>query len=668
MGPSDESREPLSSRLCDGLILALAGWTILCHLAVLTGVGLFHLVAASGASLAAWLGWRIRKRGRTAHASPSATAAPGLREPLAPRVAFLVGAAALTAGYVWSDALQVLWWLTALYFTAALWVCFRPPSETPAHAEPSKNGELLTWSFALLLSVLPLVLHKRSPDDSLYLNIAVSAADAPREALFQRDTLHGIEDMPFLSAAYQVHSIELLGGALSWLSGRPAIEIFHWVLPALASLFLVLAYARLARLLAPRAWPWLLIASLLALALLTSSPQSFGFFAFLRIHQGKGMFVSVFVPLILACALEFARAPDRARWLRLCAAQIAALGVSSTAIWAAPLLASIGVAAGTGLSRQRLRSLFVGVGASWYVLLVGVILAGVVLEETGTNLKGEEGISLVFFRTEPIRDGATLVRAAWQIVIGTGALGALALFAILGSWTLARTAEARRLLLGLPAVTLILFLNPYTAMWVAAKITVAPLFWRTLWLLPLPFLLATLLTGSIGRPRVRWARSATVLSLALFLALGVPTQTFPKRLYWEPGRLKVNEMSYAHARALSESVPRGSRVLAAQDVATWVPTFHDHPFPLVSRENYLLIQKQRLGEVEFARRVALLELVTRGGQPSHLALLDQAISSDDLRGVTFAVRPLTRSLGPRLAQQGFEPVLVDRAFETWVRP
>ena len=185
---------------------------------------------------------------------------------------------------------------------------------------PSRASEALLWLLALACVVLTLVAHRPDADDAFYVNIAVAAVDVPRQALLSTDTLHGIDGLPLYLPVYRVHSYELLNAAMAYLTGIPAIYTFHWISAAFAALLVPLAYAKLFRLLTPRWWLWSVGVLTVILVAAGETHRWYGNFAFVRIWQGKAVFLSVFLPLIYAYGLRFAVQPTVRGWALLCAA------------------------------------------------------------------------------------------------------------------------------------------------------------------------------------------------------------------------------------------------------------------------------------------------------------------------------------------------------------
>ena len=158
------------------------------------------------------------------------------------------------------------------------------------------------------------------------------------QALLSGDTMHGIPGLPLIFPVYRVHSYELLNGALAYLTGIPAIYCFHWLSAAFAALLVPLAYAKLFRILTPRRWLatrrhprcscWSRRARRTAGT--ATSPSS-------GCGRASPSSSRSFTPLLYAYALRFAARPNLRDWTMLAAAQIAAVGCSSSALWAAPV-------------------------------------------------------------------------------------------------------------------------------------------------------------------------------------------------------------------------------------------------------------------------------------------------------------------------------------------
>ena len=307
----------------------------------------------------------------------------------------------------------------------------------------------------------------------------------------------------------------------------------------------------------------------------------YGNFGFVRIWQGKSIQLFVFTPLVYAYAIEFALRPTVSRWGLLAGAQIAALGSSSAALWAAPAAAGIALCSALPPTRRGARLFAIGLLASAYVLGAGWVAKGWMEQDTASQqpvysqqeIREREQIDL-----ELDRPGVRLEQAL-ALVLGDARLRRVAVACVLIAWAASASALARRFALVAPLAVALVLLHPTASSWVAANAT-GESFWRSLWAFPVPILMA--LAGiaplQIGAAwRRRWVGPAAWVLLLGGFALLAPGKRGPSlenrvRLGWPS--LKVEPVAYAWAAELSASVPSGSVVAAPSDVGVWLPTFH----------------------------------------------------------------------------------------------
>ncbi|MEO2005776.1 MAG: DUF6077 domain-containing protein, partial [Candidatus Poribacteria bacterium] len=332
---------PLSERIVLGVCAGFALWTLCTNTVVAAGGTLTTLIGlfALAGTVTGIIAFRYRDRG---HPKTPDVPEPTTREPLGRTqqvaLATAFGGAAVVSSFLGPIA---LWALLVVALAVAAWLWVWP--ETSAVTQPASHPALELGLFALgfACALYALLIHRPDADDAFYINLAVAAVDHPDLPLLARDTLHGRFDLPIHLAVYRLHSYELLNGAVSWLTGFPAIRVFHWGAASVGAFLVPLAFAALFRRLTPKHWLWATFALVIVLAAPGETHRWYGNFAFVRIWQGKGIFLFVFLPLIWLAGIRFALQPNPRRWLALAAAQIAALGCSSTALWAAPVAALI---------------------------------------------------------------------------------------------------------------------------------------------------------------------------------------------------------------------------------------------------------------------------------------------------------------------------------------
>jgi hypothetical protein len=258
-------------------------------------------------------------------------------------------------------------------------------------------------------------------------------------------------------------------------------------------------------------------------------------------------------------------------------------------------------------------------------------------------------------------------------VLGDARLRRVAIGCLLIAWAASSGALARRFALVAPLAVLLVLLHPAASSWVVANAT-GESYWRALWALPLPVLMA--LTGvaplGIGAgSRRRWVGpSAWVLLLGAFALLAPatrgPSSANRVRLGWPS--LKVDPTAHAWAAELSASVPPGSLVVAPSDVGVWVPTFHQRAFPLVVRDLYLVPYRVQLGDPSITLRRWMTAIA--GGEisgPNAARVFQDGLARFGVRGVCLRVGPGVEPTRDVLRASGFRRSLQDPDHEIWVR-
>lgn len=659
-----------SDRLCDTAVVAFALWTVCSHAVVAAGRGLVALLVLYAVVLAAGLWLRLRFGAVPPVPDPSGLAAP-LDSPgptlWIPRIVGLVAGVAVALNYAARPDVYHLWWSAVILLGfAAVVVCFTDPPRMSPPAR-SRSSERLLWLLAAAGVVLTLISHRPDADDAFYVNVAVAAADVPGRALLSGDTMHGIPGLPLHFPVYRVHSYELLNGALAYLSGIPAIYSFHWLAAACAALLVPLAHARLFRILTPQRWLATVATLIFVLVAVGETHRWYGNFAFVRMWQGKAVFLFVFMPLVYAYALRFALRPNLRDWTMLGAAQIAAVGCSSSALWAAPAGAVIALCSAVRPSRHGLKIVVLGTLASVYVF------AAAWLVRRSLESAGMLGASLAqgSQHASPQLHGA-LVTDALVTILGDSRLLIFGILSLLIGWVFAPPGLSRRFAVVFPLAVLLGLLNPSIADWVAARVT-GPTYWRSMWVLPLPIVMALMLTWPLhlggGSSRKGMRHAAWVVLLAAF-ALLVPRYNGLSgengvRLTW-PG-LKVPDAAYRWAAAVNESVPPRSHVAVPSDIGAWIVTRHHHVYPLVVRD-YLHSWRDRLTPEEVDHRMAMQRFLdapepgaAKAGQ------FQDGLDRFAVRAVCLVNAPRSAAARTILQQKGFRPTLRREDYELWVR-
>jgi hypothetical protein len=658
----------VSVLLCDGLALGFALWTICCH-AVVAGNGtLRHLLPlyAATVGLALVVAWLWRRRGPRPAAPFAVTAGETAARRRALRILQGTGLALGVAGaLVLRGAVRMvaLWWWVGLLLGVAA-VAFLIMGTSTPRAEPPRRSRLLElglWAIAVVCVAITLTSHRPDIDDAFYVNVAVTAADFPDRALLSGDSLHGSPELPLHQPTHRIQTYELWNGALSYLTNTPAIQCFHWISASIAALFVPLAFARLFRLLTPRFWLWSTAVVVLVLVATGETARCYGNVAFVRMWHGKGIYLCVFMPLVYTYAVRFALYPSSRRWLLLAAAQIAALGCSSSAVWGAPAGALAAMCCVLRPDRAGLRKLALGALASAYVLAIGWLLKGEVRE--------------VLEALIPPEQPDFLFASSLTSVLGWSHLRVFAIASVASAWAVCQRGIAQRFAIAVPLAVWVVLLNPYWAGWVVENVT-GPSHWRSLWALPVPILMTLVLTAPLrldGRKALYVAgRVGFVLAVAAF-ALWVPnsstlTGTNGSIVRLNGIGLKVAATPYYWAQAVNESVPAGSFVVAPPDISAWIPTFHHHAYPLTVRSMYLRPHRASLG-AQNVRERRVMTTYAGGGARSKMAAQTFRAGLDrfDVKAVCLRISPHVAQPRAILRRAGFRQTLQGEGYEIWVR-
>lgn len=670
--------------VCDTACFALAVWTLLCHLTVFVGGSLRQLLAAATVAVVLLATVRLFRRGKR---GTTVEPAPGLSDP-GHRLPPWVAVAGLAVGGGLAVALAVgvdplLLWLPATTYLVVATLANLRRAPDPAEPAPFRAGAVGLWSLAVAAALLTACVCRPDADDALYVSMAVTSADAPSAPLLASDPLHGVPGVRLDFPTYRLHALEPLAGAAAYLSGVDAIVWLHLVVPPLAALVGVLAIGRVARRVAPTRWPWV-TAAVVTLLIGIGQPHGWhGNLAFVRLHQGKGILVTVLLTLLLAYSLELAGSPGRRTWLRLAAAAVAAVGLNASALWLTPAVVLSAVLAALPPDRRAARAMALTGLALLYPLLLG---AGFSLTLHGfaeplrpylLGLPVLPPLDDMRAQAEPLPAAVsahqpTPSRLAHVVdrVFLDARLALPCAIVLLCGWWLSPEALARRLHLVFASLAATVLVNPHLVEWLAVHVTGPHTAWRLAWVVPLPLLIALVLTA----PAARWpgptGATAAALLVCAFVALAsdYPVWTRANETSFRPFRLKTPPEREV-ARALVDAVRPHAVVVAPREVSPWLTTFHHHPHPLVVRNQYLQALRERLGDEEVNARRDLAWLVSQPElRPAHLERLLRGLDRFAVEGVCFPSPVAHRSaLDAGLTGLGFRSRGVVGGCEIWAR-
>ncbi|WP_414623185.1 DUF6077 domain-containing protein [Calothrix sp. CCY 0018] len=525
--------------------------------------------------------------------------------------AWLILGAIIIAVYALSQQYILFWGLALAYLIFAYlknnrFIAFRVTST----AINSKLHNTATVGLCLIAALITMVAHRSDADDAFFLSIPTALLDAPNIPMLQQDTMHGFADVPLVLPVYKLHSLEVFWAITAKLTGLSPIFIAHVVLPPVFAVLFVLAQACLLRLLIPKYWLRALVTVLILLVLLGDVHRSYGNFSLVRLYQGKGILVTVMVPLIFRYAWNFGSQGKLTDWVLLCASQIAALGITSSGLFVAPFAVTLALGGTWQATLKSTKRVVLGLLSSFYLIAVGLLLRQSMMSQVSLNntTTTEKVVST-------ISEGSIVVDALHQ-VLGNQFIFYLLLLAFLSAWTVSTSPKVRIYLLVIPLGFFLVLINPWRVGFITNYVTSSETYWRIFWAVPIPTLFAILFVGLLQpiikliMPKLQQQGFLIGLSLTIVMLLPINTLRPENGTIIKFPTIKVPSVEYAIAQKVNRINPPQTAILAPEAISTWIPLISNHA-PLISVRNmYLYLLKDYFGYIQVERRVDAVRYIS----------------------------------------------------------
>jgi hypothetical protein len=429
-------------------------------------------------------------------------------------------------------------------------------------------------------------------------------------------------------------------GTLARLTGSSAAGVDYMVVPPVATFLSVLALWRLLR-----AWRVRYVAVALCAALLfllqdgTSSYGPPGNLFLTRIWQGKVILLCLMVPLLLVYALRYVERPTRAGAVRLFLGGIAAVALSTTAIFLTPLVAAAGAAPLLRRSRGWALTGFVAMAA--YPLAAGAATLAL-----GGRSADDFGIRKLYrFDAEWIGHEIFL----------TGLLALVAVFAVLVGSLLVPHPAARvttGLLAGMTGIVLIPGLTHLTY----GATGLGPTLWRISWGCSIAALVGVVAARAGERlPHPLWtAPVATAVATTLLVVFGSPiwapdtNSTLTPPFHWQRSDATRTVTDWI----IASSSP-GDVVLAPDSLAITVAVTTTD-IKTVAPRDYFMDYLRDDPAFHFPERIALVDFANNVGTWRR-AVVSRALDVLDVHIVCLPLSSFRRAHAVLLA--GYTPAL-----------
>lgn len=502
----------------DGLthaaVLSFAVWTLVYDVGLVARLHTSLMLALWAACTVAILPLVARLRDRPGDSAQPAGAAPEngpapARWRLLGLAGVALGGGAALAAAAHGHGVPWLWaWLLAGLSVAAtavwLWKTGRGTPLKPAPPRAFPFGSLMAAGAAALAALVSLYLVRPNGDDTYYVSRSVWTAQHGliplRDVLFTHQASKPIVGEPPLS------SIEVAIGAVARLFGVQAGSVTYLVALPVLTFFAVWAVWMLVRRWATRRYEAVFTVAMVYLVWSGASGASFGSFHLVRMWQGKAAFVSLMVPLLYVYLTDWAERRSRRNLVLLIAASVAGAGLSTAAVYVAPLIA---VAVAVPLLATRQFKGAAGAAATMVYPVVAGLAATAYAPLT----------HLVNVQRSPA--------LVWSWVIMLGVYGAVGGFAVFAAPWLSRRGAPALITAGIACLAFLLMVPAAMALLTDAT-GIGPVLYRTLWVVPGPVLVGLLASVRLSpalfpRAAARWLAPAPALALCgVFLAAGVP--------------------------------------------------------------------------------------------------------------------------------------------------
>lgn len=655
----------------------MATWTVVYHGCLIASIGVGWALVLEGLALSACLAWRIRRWRRPAatpdpvDADPPALSgssavgrwrrrAPSAKTARAAVVATVVlalgAAVAMAVDAPWS-LVATTWLLAALIGTA--WAYLDLPAspgsgddqtrDESAVAEPAQDAAdhrsaIVALVWAVLLAVVSLSLLRPNPDDVYYLNLSQWVADHGTFPV--RDTIFSNLVYP-MSAWPPMASYDALVGTVAHVAGVRAAAVAYLAVPPVATALSVLALWRLLRAWRVKAVGLALSSALIFLVLDNSSKHTPATLFVSRLWQGKVVFLCLMVPVLLVYAVRYLERPtrERAGWLFL--GGVAAVGMTTTAMFLVPLIAAAGMA--PLVVRSMRRAAFGYAAMAGYALAAGVVTKAVGGRAADDFVRGTIRFEPSWFGHQVFADGVTALVAVAAVLLGV----------------LLVPHPAARVTTGLCAVFVGITYIPGFTHLSFDLVGLGPTLWRMSWLVTAGALVGVAVTRLSERVSATGLRAAGPVGLAVLLVVfGDPVWSGATLASWDAPlhyQRPADTVGLAN-RVIREADP-GDLVLAPTPLSLTITVLTTTIHTVDPRDYFMDYLSDNRG-FQHAKRVQLAEFV------SGVAKVGRPVLRRDLRALSVDVVCLDASNRggiAKVARLGYRPSSRSSGYRCLVR-
>lgn len=550
------------------------------------------------------------------------------------------------------------WLLSVSLLTLAL---FRHSAEKVVTTNTiMKSGKFHVPIVALVAIItisLSYIVLRSDLDDASYVAIAAFLSANPAHAILSSDPMLGEPGggIPLVIPTLRFTSFELLSGAIAHLLSAPAMDVYYIYLLPVWCIAATFATFLLAREIIPG--HWLLVGALtfLLTLLLGETHRGMGNFSFVRLFQGKAVFLSVMVPAIFyLTARFFSERGTYADLFLLACCQVTSIGLSSFGMLMGPL-----VGFGALISNMPLANTKKFCYAFVPLLLPLPYLINVALAFTGSPI---------------ISSKAESAADVWISVFGSHQQYLVG-FLFLAAPVLAKDTVTKWRITVPPLLLLAIYLNPLLNRFISQYVTTPRVYWRITWSFPILVFAAVsfcmLIVEFLDRKNSRLLPAILLAFASALTFYSLPFNTLRPENLLDPfngfATWKVPATHLAVAKKAVDIEDHGGRLLAPDEIAGVISRFERHPRLVSTRAFYLNLIRPQIGEDNYIHRKILNNFANNNGSPQAQREVASALRTLDVSIIVLNSNAETNDVLAILAPLGFKKRELIDGYTIWVR-
>jgi hypothetical protein len=529
--------------------------------------------------------------------------------------------------------------------------------EVKANTQINNRSDLLiVYLIGLIMVLFSYWVSRSSLDDAFYVAVAAFASSKPALAFSMVDPTLGEIDLPLIFPSYRFSSFELLSGAGAYLFSVPAMDFYYiyllpiWVVVSVVVIFLF------TKEFIKRYWLINGILALVLIFLLGEMHRSPANFSFVRIFQGKAVFLSIIVPAIFYLTARYSSARGtKADLFLLGCCQITSVGLTNFGMLMGPIAGFTSLISNILLVRSGNLRKFLYALAVLFIPLP--YLVSVALESRGSPMLTME--------YEP-------ASSVWISVFGTHQQYLVGILLLAGP-ILAKDSLTRWRLAIPPLFLYTIFLNPFFSKFISSYVTTPPVYWRVVWIFPTLLFVAIslfMIMLEVGRRRFHFlARSLLLLVIVFFGVYSLPFNTLREENNVKIvgfAEWKIPRDHLIVSQITMENVTDGGRVLAPDEIAGVISRFENHPRLITSRGLYLDLMRSSFPPQEYEDRSTLHKFVN-SNIVENLDTLSSALRIFNVKVVVLHANSNEKKLSDVMRSQNYKLQNLVSGYSIWVK-